>query len=262
MTVSFVGFGNMGQQIARGLIASGAVSARDVAFWEPNAAKGRQKAEQWGATYAASNADAASRGDFCFLCVKPHLIEGACGEIGPALKKNAIVVSVAAGVSLAMLRSWLPEGTRCAQCMPNLPIGVRKGAVCLELSPQSDEETLARVENLLAGCASTLRLPHELMAAAGAIAGCGPAFVSVLIEAMADAGVKHGLKRADAYALSRSVFEGAARLMAETGKIPAAIKDEVCSPGGTTIRGVMAMESAGARAAIQAAVEASLGAKP
>ena len=72
----------------------------------------------------------------------------------------------------------------------------------------------------------------------------------------------HGLKRADAYALSRSVFEGAARLMAETGKIPAAIKDEVCSPGGTTIRGVMAMESAGARAAIQAAVEASLGAKP
>ena len=166
------------------------------------------------------------------------------------------MVSMAAGLTTEALASWAPAGVPILRIMPNTPSAIGKGMTALCAAPGVAEEHLAAVETILAGAGRIERLEERLMDAVDCVSGSSPAFVYMFIEALADSGVKYGLPRKTAYAMAAQTVLGSARMVLETGKHPGQLKDEVCSPGGTTIAGVSALEEHGLRNAVIKAADA------
>ena len=195
--------------------------------------------------------------DTVLIAVKPYVIEGVLAELRDALKGKALI-SVALGYDFARLRALVDESTRVQFVMPNTPAMVGAGVLLFEaassLLPQERAEIMARFETL----GVVEELPTHLMGIGGSVSGCGPAFCAMVIEALADAGVKYGLPRATAYRLASQTLAGTGKMQLATGQHPGAIKDSVCSPAGSTIRGVEALERAGLRAAMLDAIQATM----
>ena len=198
-----------------------------------------------------------SQVDTVVMAVKPYVVEGVLAEIRDALKGKAML-SVVAGYTCRRYRPLVDESVRVQYVMPNTPCSVGAGMLLFEQeSTLRDDEREAAVK-LFRALGEVEILPTHLMDAAMAVSGCGPAFVAMMIEAMADAGVKYGLPRATAYKLASQTALGTGKMQIETGMHPGVIKDGVCSPGGTTIRGVEALEACGMRHAMFEAVKATL----
>ncbi len=255
--IGFIGAGRMATALARGLIDSGLAAARQIVASDPSAQSRERFATATGAETTESNRDVAEKTRVLFLAVKPQHMDAALASIRGRVGKEHLVVSIAAGVWLSTLRQELGEGPRLVRVMPNAPALVGQGAAGYCLGPGATEEDAALVEQMLGSVGMSFRVDERLLDAVTGLSGSGPAFVYVVIEAMSDAGVRMGLPRDVATALATQTVRGAAETVQASGEHPAALKDQVASPGGTTIAGLEALEAGGVRAGVMAAVVAA-----
>ncbi len=252
MTVSFIGMGNMAYAIARGLLEAGALHGEQVAAYDPNPQKIALLEQDFGAR-RAQTLEQAAQADLVVLAVKPNVIEQVVGELGDRLADKA-VVCIALGWRFEQLLGILPPTARHLSVMPNTPMQVGEGMCIFEKRHTLTDEEHRAVRALFEAIGSVEELETKLMSAAGTVTGCGPAFVYMVIEALADAAVYHGVARADAYRLVAQTVLGAGKMALCSGLHPGQLKDNVCSPGGTTIRGVAKLEEKGLRSALIEAI--------
>ncbi len=256
--IGFIGMGNMAKAIAGGIIGSGAVERMQVSAYDPLQEKLRESASRLGFRPCAELSQLATESDILIMACKPYQIEEVLSGIGGMLPGKALL-SIAAGWDFQRYQQVLEPGVRFQAIMPNTPAMVGEGVFLFEEENSLEEEERQEVMRMFSSIGFVQELPGRLMGVAGAVTGCGPAFADLFIEATADAAVKYGLPRELSYELVSRMLLGAAKLQLETGEHPAALKDAVCSPGGTTIRGVAALEHAGFRAACMDAVDAVMG---
>lgn len=253
----FIGTGNMGGALARAVRRK--QDGGQILLANRSPEKACALAEELGA-WTVDNCTLAQRAYYIFLGVKPQMMEEMLAEIAPVLaerKDHFLLVSMAAGLTVSRIQEMAGGSYPLIRIMPNTPVSVGEGMVLYTCSPDVKEE---EQQEFLESCAAAGRfscLPEHLMDAASAVAGCGPAFADLFLEALADGGVACGLPRAQALEYAAQMLSGAARLALESGQHPGQMKDAVCSPGGTTIQGVRKLEEAGFRGAVMNAVIAA-----
>jgi len=256
-SVVFLGTGNMAEALLKGLLREGTADPEEIVCAEPRPERREEIANRYGVEVTGDNRAAAAEGDLIILSVKPQVVEAVLAEIAPAIDAAKLLVSIAAGVSIATLARALPAGTRIVRTMPNTPALVGAGATALARGPHASEADLTVARALFEAVGTAVVVDEPLLDGVTGLSGSGPAYVFLAIEVLADGGVKAGLPRPAAVALAAQTVLGAARLVLETGRHPGELKDMVTSPGGTTIAGVHALEARGFRAALIEAVEAS-----
>ncbi len=257
MKIGFIGCGNMGSALATGAIT--AVGSKSTFVSDFIEEKAREFSDATGAHFS-TNEQIAAECDFIFLGVKPQVMEKTISEINHILKKRKddfTVVSMAAGLSIASIEKMLGAPMPVIRIMPNTPCKVGEGMVLYSPNARVSALRCEEFSEILSKCGRVDKLSENLIDAASAVSGCGPAFVYLFIEALADGGVLCGLPRDKALKLAAQTVKGAAQMLIETNAHPGELKDAVCSPGGTTIEGVKALEDGGFRAnAIDAVVKA------
>lgn len=252
--IGFIGFGNMASAMADGWIASGAIPAANMC-----ACAGRYEAlaprcEARGMCACENAADVVETSDVVVIAVKPYMIEEVLAPIAGSLAGKA-VLSVAAGWDCAAFERVIP-GARHLSTVPNTPVAINEGVIACEKTSTLTDADHELIFGLLDLLGSPIEVETRLLSVAGTVGGCSPAFVAMVIEALADAAVKHGIPRATAYPMVSQMMAGTAKLQLATGMHPGVMKDAVCSPGGTTIRGVAELEAAGMRSAFIRAIDA------
>jgi pyrroline-5-carboxylate reductase len=253
--VGFLGSGNMGEALIKGLVTANVVPARAIHAADVRDERLRELEKQYGITIARDNRALVADADVVIFAVKPQIIDAVAHEIAPAITREKLLVSVAAGVSTARIRAALGKPARLIRVMPNTPALVLEGITAVARADGLDAGDLDVAVEIFSAVGRVVVLDEAAMDAVTGLSGSGPAYVALVIEALADGGVKMGLDRATAHALATQTVLGAAMLLRETGMHPGALKDMVSSPGGTTIAGVGALEAAGLRAALIDAVE-------
>lgn len=248
MKLGVIGAGNMGRAILSGILASGLVNKSEIIASNFTEAS-RAETAKLGITVTADNAEVA-RADNVILAVKPVRLESVIHEIAPVVGPGTLVISVAAGRPISVIEGLFGKQVQVVRAMPNTPALVREGMTTLCANDLVPEESFAWVQALFATCGRVEVVPEMLMDAAGTVSGSSPAWVYMLIEAMADAAVRDGIPRAQAYRLAAQSTLGAAKMVLETGLHPGALKDQVTSPGGTTIEAVRVLEAHGFRGAV------------
>lgn len=255
--IGFIGTGNMGSALAAAVHAK--QPDAELMLSNRNPEKAEALAARLPGARAVGNADIAKHCDLIFLGVKPQVLPGVLSDLWhvfSARSSRFVLVSMAAGVSLESIAEKCPPETPVFRIMPNTPVEVGKGVIQI-CGHGVKEEEFAAFEELLSSAGLTDRVSESAIDAASALSGCGPAFVYMLLEALADGAVACGLPRKTAQIYAAAMTEGAARLALERGGNTGALKDAVCSPGGTTIEGVRVLEEAGFRAAAMDAVIAA-----
>jgi len=255
--IAMVGGGQMALALAEGFCRAGLVVPSGITVHDPVAAARERLALRLpGIRLATSSAEAVQGAALVFLAVKPQQAAGAAQECAASIGPHATVVSIVAGVSVATLAGWF--GTpRIIRVMPNTPCLVGKGVSVICRSPAVPESAARETAALLAAVGSVHDVDEHLLDAVTGLSGSGPGFVALLIEALADGGVKAGLPRGLAQALAVQTVAGTAALIEQTGEHPAQIKDRVASPGGTTIAGLAILEQHAVRGALIEAVVAA-----
>lgn len=251
---AFIGVGNMGGALAKAACKS--LGGDRVAVSNRTCSKAEALAKELGCRAYPSNREAAQAAEYIFLCMKPKQVKAVVEELRPVLQ-GKVLVSVAAGVTLAQLQDWAGEDIPILRIMPNTPCEIGKGLTALSGGRTAKEDHFAGVERILAQSGLVERMEEDMIEPYNAVAGCGPAFVYPYIEALADGGVLVGLHRDEAIRYAAQMVLGAAAMVLETGKHPGELKDAVCSPGGLTIEGVAELERHGLRAAAIDAVVAA-----
>lgn len=256
MTFGFIGAGNMGGALARAVAKS--VAPAEITLADAFKEKAEELAAKLGAK--ADTAEAvAQKCHFIFLGVKPQVMSAMLSQIGPALKARKddfVLVSMAAGVCIADIRKMAGSDYPVIRIMPNIPASVGGGVILFDTTENVKDTDVAAFREAMAGAGLVDPLPEKLIDAGSALSGCGPAFVSLFIEALADGAVACGLPRDKAMAYACQTLIGSAQ-MVQTGMHPGQLKDAVCSPGGTTIAGVKALEEGGLRKSAISAVVAA-----
>lgn len=257
MKLGIIGCGKMGTALVQGAIASGLVKAENVIGTDVLDAAMKAFENATGARCTHQIADLITASDVLLLCTKPQDIFTALRELRALDGANKLLISIAAGVTLSELEAKTQENIRVIRTMPNTPALVGKGAAayCLGARCLSDDESM--VVALLGSVGLAVSVPEKLMDAVTGLSGSGPAYVYLMIEALADGGVKEGLPRADALKLAAQTVSGAAEMVIRTGEHPAVMKDMVTSPGGTTIAGLAVLEGRAIRSALIDAVSAA-----
>jgi|694.fasta_scaffold41938_4 pyrroline-5-carboxylate reductase len=252
--IAMIGGGQMALALAEGFCRAGLLQPTDITVHDPvPAARERLAGRVPGIQFADSGAAAAAAARIVFLAVKPQQAAAACREFAAALAPDAVVVSIVAGLTLHNLAE-LAGTPRIVRVMPNTPCLVGRGVSVVCRTPEVPAGDLARVLELLAAVGRVHEADETLMDAVTGLSGSGPGFVALLVEALADGGVKAGLPRSLALALATETLSGTAALLDQTGEHPAQIKDRVSSPGGTTIAGLAVLEQRGVRGALIDAV--------
>lgn len=252
--IGFIGFGNMASAMADGWIASGVVSAGNMC-----ACAGRYEAlvprcEQRGMRACEDALQVVEASDVVVVAVKPYMIEAVLAPLSEALAGKA-VLSVAAGWTCEDYARVIP-GAHHVSTVPNTPVAINEGVIACEKTSTLNEVEHGLVFDLLELLGTPVEVETRLLSVAGTVGGCSPAFIAMVIEALADAAVKHGIPRATAYEMVSQMVAGTAKLQMVTDMHPGAMKDAVCSPGGTTIKGVAELEAAGMRSAFIRAIDA------
>ncbi len=257
MTFGFIGTGSMGGALARA--ARRRLEGGQILLANRTEAKAAALAKELGASLS-NNRTIAGNADYVFLGVKPQMMRDLLAEIGPELrirKDRFVLVSMAAGRSVADIQAMAGGDYPVLRIMPNTPCSIGEGMVLYTPGPGVTEAEVQVFLESMAGAGRFSPIPEKQMDAGSAVAGCGPAFVDLFVEALADGGVACGLPRAQALEFAAQMVLGSARLLLESGKHPGELKDAVCSPGGTTIQGVRKLEEAGFRGAVMNAVIAA-----
>ena len=258
MRVAIVGAGNLGGAIAAGLLESGVVAAADLRLVTAHGATAAALGSRLGVAAGTDVAAAVAGADVVLLGVKPAAVRGVLPEVGGALTAGAVVVGLAAGVRLAVLVAGLPVGTPVVRVMTNTPVRVRAATSILSPHPSATPDDLDRVRGLFDALGTTHVLDEALIDLGTALAGSGPAYVFLLVEALRDVGAVLGLEPDTALAMAATTVEGAARLLAGGTEDPAALRAAVTSPAGTTAAAVAVLEDAGLRDAVRRALAAAV----
>ena len=253
----FIGAGNMGYPLLIG--AAGTVGKENVTFSTPFAEENEKIRTKSGIEYSANTVALANECENIVICVKPQMIDLVFEDLKKADIAGKTVISIAAGVTVERLRNGLGNNVRIARIMPNTPAMVGEGMSCICFSDCAggfDDEQKKAVTDIFGAVGKYEIIPENLMNAAICANGSSPAYVYMFIEALADSVVKYGIPRAMAYRLAAQTVLGSAKMVLETGEHPGRLKDNVCSPGGTTIAAVEALEEAGLRNAVMKATDA------
>lgn len=256
MKIGIIGLGNMAGAIVDGMLQKGIVGSSDIIGSAATQATLDRASSQYGIRTTLDNKEVAEAAEVLILAVKPQFLMDVIGEIKDIVKEETLVVTIAAGKKIEWYEEAFGRKIRLVRCMPNTPAMVGAGFTTVCPSEQVTDEETECVLRLMGSFGRTSVIREALMDAFSAVAGCSPAFVFLFIEAMADAGVAAGIPRTQAYEAAAQAVMGSAKLMLETGRHPGELKDMVCSPGGTTIQGVKALEEYGMRGAVMDAVTA------
>lgn len=258
MKLGVIGCGKMGTALIQGAVRAGVVAPADVTGCDPYPTAREAFSAATGARVSSEIAEITAASDVLLLATKPHDVRAALDAAAQAAAgKPILVISIAAGVTLAALESASAENFRIVRAMPNTPALVGHGAAAYSLGSRATKDDAATAQSLLAAVGLAIEVPERLMDAVTGLSGSGPAYIYVIIDALADGGVRAGIPRADAVRLAAQTVLGAAAMVMETGEHPAVLKDMVTSPGGTTIAGLAALEKHGLRSALIEAVTAA-----
>lgn len=258
MKYGFIGCGNMAAAIINGALAKGILAKEDILASVKTEPSAKRIQETMGIACTTDNLSVASQADYLFLAVKPQFCEEVALEVRGKRKKGQVLVSIAAGKTLAWLKEKFGENEKIIRTMPNTPALVGEGitGVCPDDLVSREETDL--VLELLNSFGKAAVVTEPILDIVGAVSGSSPAFVFMFIEALADGAVAEGMPRAQAYTFAAQSVLGSAKMVLETGLHPGALKDMVCSPGGTTIEGVNVLEKEGMRSAVMDAVRACI----
>ena len=252
--IGFLGGGNMGEALIRGIVKTGIVPPQELFVTDVRLDRLEELSRMYGLHTLSDNALLVRRVDVVILAVKPQILKAVLQEIAPATP-GKLLVSIAAGVSTTEIRRHLPAGTRLIRCMPNTPALVLEGATALARGRDLAPGDLETAQAIFEAVGRVVVLEEEHMDAVTGLSGSGPAYIALVVEALADGGVKVGLDRQTAMTLATQTVLGSARLLLETGAHPGQLKDMVTSPGGTSIAGIHTLETGGLRRTLIDAVE-------
>lgn len=259
MKIGFIGAGNMASAILRGAVRSGAFAPADLCAFDVDTAKIDALGYELGIGTAKSETALIAQSDAVVLAVKPNVLSSLLPSVGEALQaKQPLLLSIAAGKTIAFMQDLLPYAAAIVRIMPNInaTVGAAMSAYCC--SEQVTESQKALVETLCASFGEVMCLSESSFPLFGVLAGCAPAYSYMFIDALARAGVKNGMPKADALKIAAQTVLGSAKQILESGTHPWELVDRVCSPGGTTIEGVASLQADGLDAAVTRAVDAAL----
>lgn len=254
MKIACIGTGAMGGAIMRAVCKKR--NAGDVTVTDKNTEAGKKFAAETGAVFAKTNGDAIKDADFIFIAVKPQFLQNVFDDIKDTIAPEQIVISMAAGVKIEKLEQLAPN-VRFIRMMPNVCAQIGEAMTAVTKSTRISQDEFENAKLILSAAGKVEEVAEKLMDCVTAVSGSGPAFVFMFIEALADAAVKCGMPRAQAYTYAAQTVKGSASLVLETKAHPAVLKDSVCSPAGTTIDGIAALEENGFRNAVIQAVQAA-----
>jgi pyrroline-5-carboxylate reductase len=254
--IGFIGGGNMAEALIRGLVAGG-VSPSRLSVSDPLTAKREYLVDRYGVHVTTDNWAVASGCDILVLAIKPQVADSVLAQIDGAFSAKTLLVSIMAGVTCATIEGLFSKPVRLVRVMPNTPALVLQAASALSPGSNAGDDDLLLAEAIFSPVGTTCRVNEKLLDAVTGLSGSGPAYVLTFIEALADGGVKNGLPRDTALALAAQTVAGTAQLLLQTGEHPAALRDKVTSPGGTTIAGIHALEQGAFRATVLNAVDAA-----
>jgi len=256
-TLGFLGAGKMATALAKGFLRAGVLAPQRVLASDPFPAAREQFARDTGARSLDSNGEVAAQAAVLILAVKPDQVVAVLAAIRDRLTADHLILSIAAGVTLAKIEAALPPGARAIRVMPNTPALVGESATAFALGTAATAGDAALAQRLFGSVGVALQVKESLMDAVTGLSGSGPAYAFVMIEALADGGVGAGLPRDVATRLAAQTLLGAAKMVLETAQHPGALKDMVASPGGTTIDGLHELEKGGVRQSLINAVRAA-----
>lgn len=256
-TIGFIGAGNMAEALIGGLIEGRIALPTAILASAPREERCAELRTRFAITASRDNADIAARSQLVVLAVKPQILEKVCRQIATALRPDTLVVSIAAGAHTAAIEDQLFEGARIVRAMPNTPALVRAGATALAAGRNATDQDVATARRIFDAVGISVVLDEVHLDAVTGLSGSGPAYIFLILEALADAGVKVGLSRRDAQRLAAQTVMGSAKLLLDTDEHPGRLKDMVTSPGGTAIAGLHTLEQGGLRTTLINAVEAA-----
>lgn len=254
MKLGFIGFGNMAQAIVQGLVTVGNIEPSDINVCAAHFEKCKNNAAKYGVRAYPSSKEVVQASDWIVLAVKPYQLQEVTKAIQEELS-HKVVISIAAGFPYAKVDSLLKEGTHHLSTIPNTPVAIGEGIFVVESTHSLSNEEFAQFEDLFGKIGMIQLIDTEHLSIAGTIAGCAPAYTEMYLEALGDAGVKHGLKRDEAYTLAACMIKGTGALYLSTRQHPGQMKDAVCSPAGTTIKGVASLEKNAFRGIVIEAID-------
>ena len=255
--IGFIGAGKMAEALIGGLIAKKVFSKDEIIACAPSEKTRKHIKSTYGVTMYKTAAEVVDKTDLIVLAVKPKNVDALFKVEGVKIGKGKMLISIVAGLTLDKMNSYVPEAKKI-RVMPNHCCMVLEGAMGYTCDPTISETDKKRVSKILSAVGLAVEVPESQMEAVTGIAGSSPAFLYMVIDAMADAGVLNGLSRDQAVKLAAQSMLGSAKMVLETGKHPDQLRDEVCSPGGTTIVGVKILEDLGMRSAMSSAVDGTI----
>jgi pyrroline-5-carboxylate reductase len=251
----------MGGALARGLVRAGAMPADHILLFDPHHARVEHIANELGGNVsgrvADSARDAVAGADIVLVAVKPWIVAPVLTQVAPALTQNHVLISIAGGVRIAKMEEIVGGKVPVIRSMPNTPALIGEGATAIARGSHASDAHFALAEELFAAVGKTVEVEERLLDAVTGLSGSGPAYVYLLIEALMDGGVKAGLTRDTARLLAAQTVFGAAKMVLDSDDHPAQLRDNVTTPGGTTIAGLTVLERAGMRVALMDAIEAA-----
>ncbi|MCW8858098.1 MAG: pyrroline-5-carboxylate reductase [Deltaproteobacteria bacterium] len=254
--IGFIGGGNMAEALIKGLL-SGDFPAERIMASEPSDSRREHLIEAYGIELAANNLELMEKSDIIVLAIKPQIVVEVLEEVAGVYQNDKLIVSILAGVTSTTIEKFFQGAPRVVRVMPNTPALVGEAASAICRGHHASQEDLAVVRTLLETVGMVQLIDERQMDAATGLSGSGPAYIYTVIEALADGGVREGLRRDVAHALAVQTVVGAALMVRETKEHPAILRDQVCSPGGTAITGVSTLEKNGLRTTLMEAVSAS-----
>jgi pyrroline-5-carboxylate reductase len=254
--ICIIGTGNMGEALVSGLISSGSSSPKNIICTDVREAKLKAIQQEYGVQTTTHNLEAVNQSDIIIYAVKPQIMAAVITETADKLDMSKLVISIAAGVPMAAIESCLNKELRLIRVMPNIAASVKEAATAVAAGKNARKEDIQLAMAIFDSVGKTVFLEENyLMDAITGLSGSGPAYIFLIVEALADAGVKVGLARQDALFLSAQTVLGAAKLLMETQEHPGQLRDKVTSPGGTAIAGLATLEEGGLRTTLINAVE-------
>lgn len=254
--ICIIGTGNMGEALVSGLVGSGSSSPGKIICTDVREAKLKAIEKEYGVKTTTSNLEAVMKSDIVIYAVKPQIMAAVIKETVEKLDMSKLVISIAAGVPMAALESCLDKELRLIRVMPNIAAAVKEAATAVAAGKNASEEDIKMAMTIFDSIGKTVFIGENyLMDAITGLSGSGPAYIFLIVEALADAGVKVGLSRQEALFLSAQTVLGAAKMLMETKEHPGQLRDRVTSPGGTAIAGLATLEKGGLRTTLINAVE-------
>lgn len=258
MKIGFIGAGKMAQALCRGLINSGRINAENIIASSPKVDEELLKQiKKLGVLTTTDNIEVAHKSDVVFIATKPPAVSKVASEMASSINKDKLVVSIAMGVTIRNIESLLPTKSRVVRVMPNTPAVVRSAVSAYSVGSACREGDSDLVKDLLSTVGFALEVPEVLMDPVTGLSGCGPAYVFTIIEGLADGGVKMGMPRDLSIKMVAHTLIGAAKMVLEGDKHPAELRDDVQSPGGSSIYGSHKLETGGLKGLLIDAVEAA-----